>query len=74
MRSLVLDGRIALHMRLPAERELASALGVSVATVTAACDLLRESGYAHSRRGVGTWTALPDGRSPTSAASMMSGE
>ncbi|MEU9791142.1 GntR family transcriptional regulator [Streptomyces sparsogenes] len=74
VRSLGLDGRIALHTRLPAERELASALGVSRATVTAAYDLLRESGYARSRRGAGTWTALPDGRSPTSVASMVSGE
>ncbi|OMI35857.1 GntR family transcriptional regulator [Streptomyces sparsogenes] len=74
VRSLGLDGRITLHMRLPAEHELASALGVRRATVTAAYDLLRESGYAHSRRGAGTWTALPDGRSPTSVASMMSGE
>jgi len=61
---LVLDGRIALHARLPAERELAVALGVSRATVTAVYDLLRESGYAHSRQGAGTWTALPEGRTP----------
>ncbi|MGW3464799.1 GntR family transcriptional regulator [Streptomyces olivaceoviridis] len=38
-------------MRLSTERELASALGVSRATVTAAYDLLRESRYAHSRQG-----------------------
>ncbi|MCI3931529.1 MocR-like transcription factor YczR [Streptomyces sp. AN091965] len=62
---LVLDGRIALRVRLPAERELALALGVSRPTVTAAYDLLRESGYAHSRRGSGTWTALPEGRAPS---------
>ncbi|WFB06280.1 PLP-dependent aminotransferase family protein [Streptomyces sp. LX-29] len=74
VRSLVLNGRIALHMRLPAERELASALGVSRATVTAAYDLLRESGYAHSRRGAGTWTSLPDGQRPTSIASLPSDE
>ncbi len=42
--------------------------------MTATYDLLRESGYAHSRRGVGIWTTRPDGRSPTGAASMMSGE
>jgi DNA-binding transcriptional MocR family regulator len=74
LRSLVLDGRIALRMRLPAERELASVLNISRATVTAAYDLLRESGYAHSRRGAGTWTSLPDGQSPTSVASYLSGE
>ncbi|MEU4202813.1 PLP-dependent aminotransferase family protein [Streptomyces sp. NPDC045470] len=61
---LILDGRIALHVRLPAERELAPALGVSRATVTAVYDLLRESGFAHSRQGSGTWTALPAGRTP----------
>lgn len=63
--ALILDGRIALRMRLPAERELAAALRVSRPTVTAAYDLLRESGYAHSRRGSGTWTALPEGAAPS---------
>ncbi|MEV5595250.1 PLP-dependent aminotransferase family protein [Streptomyces sp. NPDC052496] len=61
---LILDGRIALHVRLPAERELAAALDISRPTVTAVYDLLRESGYAHSRQGAGTWTALPEGRTP----------
>ncbi|MFD0515403.1 GntR family transcriptional regulator [Streptomyces aureus] len=60
--TLILDGRIALHVRLPAERELAAALDTSRTTVTAVYDLLRESGYAHSRQGSGTWTALPEGR------------
>src|SRR5882757_142937 len=59
--ALILDGRIALHVRLPAERELAAALKTSRPTITAAYDLLRESGYAHSRQGAGTWTALPEG-------------
>ncbi|TKA09241.1 MocR-like transcription factor YczR [Actinacidiphila oryziradicis] len=63
--ALVLDGRIALHVRLPAERELAAALNTSRATITAVYDLLRESGYAHSRQGSGTWTALPEGRTPS---------
>ncbi|MET8433055.1 PLP-dependent aminotransferase family protein [Streptomyces sp900116325] len=63
--ALILDGRIALHVRLPAERELATALHTSRATVTAVYDLLRESGYAHSRQGSGTWTALPEGRTPS---------
>ncbi|SNS22694.1 transcriptional regulator, GntR family [Streptosporangium subroseum] len=61
---LILDGRIALHVKLPAERELATALSTSRATITAVYDLLRESGYAHSRQGSGTWTALPEGRTP----------
>ncbi|MFD7256933.1 PLP-dependent aminotransferase family protein [Streptomyces sp. NPDC059874] len=64
VRTLILDGRIALHVRLPAERELAEAVGASRATVTGAYDLLRESGYVRSRRGSGTWTELPDGHRP----------
>ncbi|BDM70372.1 GntR family transcriptional regulator [Streptomyces nigrescens] len=62
--TLILDGRIALHATLPAERELAVALGTSRTTITAVYDLLRESGYAHSRQGSGTWTDLPEGRTP----------
>ncbi|MFC5834765.1 PLP-dependent aminotransferase family protein [Nonomuraea insulae] len=62
--ALILDGRIALHVRLPAERDLAVALKISRPTVTATYDLLREAGYAHSRRGSGTWTALPEGARP----------
>ncbi|MFF4699991.1 MocR-like transcription factor YczR [Streptomyces chattanoogensis] len=62
--ALILDGRVALHVRLPAERELAVALKTSRSTVTAVYDLLRESGYAQSRQGSGTWTALPEGRTP----------
>ncbi|MGW6395711.1 MocR-like transcription factor YczR [Streptomyces sp. NPDC055103] len=65
IREALLDGRVALRLRLPAERELATVLEVSRTTVTGAYDLLRESGYAHSRRGAGTWTALPDGQAPT---------
>ncbi|GAA2198564.1 PLP-dependent aminotransferase family protein [Streptomyces bangladeshensis] len=62
--ALVLDGRVALHARLPAERELAAALGVSRPTVTSAYDLLRTHGYARSRQGSGTWTALPKETAP----------
>lgn len=69
VRTLLLHGRIALHVRLPAERELASTLGISRATVTAAYDLLREDGFARSRRGAGTWTELPDGHRPANVAS-----
>ncbi|MFD9911005.1 PLP-dependent aminotransferase family protein [Streptomyces sp. NPDC059063] len=68
IRTLLLDGRVPLHTRLPAERELAAALGVSRATVTAAYDLLRDGGYARSRRGASTWTELPEGRRPANVA------
>ncbi|MDQ2706586.1 MAG: PLP-dependent aminotransferase family protein [Actinomycetota bacterium] len=58
---LVLDGRLPLHTRLPAERELAVALRLSRTTVAAGYDRLRESGYLHSRRGAGSWTTMPEG-------------
>lgn len=74
VRTLLLDGRIPLRTRLPAERELATALGVSRATVTAAYDLLREGGFARSRRGAGTWTELPDGRRPAGVAAFPVGD
>ncbi|MEU9159672.1 PLP-dependent aminotransferase family protein [Streptomyces sp. NPDC048424] len=73
VRTLILDGRIALHVRLPAERELAEAVGASRATVTGAYDLLRESGYVRSRRGSGTWTELPDGHRPVGAHAIVGG-
>ena len=43
--ALVLDGRIATETRLPSERELAAALQLSRATVTAAYDALRTAGF-----------------------------
>ncbi|MEU8954766.1 PLP-dependent aminotransferase family protein [Streptomyces sp. NPDC048518] len=74
VRTLLLDGRIPLRTRLPAERELASALAVSRATVTAAYDVLREGGYARSRRGAGTWTELPEGGRPSNVAAFPAGD
>ncbi len=62
VRGLVRDGRLALGVRLPAERELAEALRVSRTTVTAAYRELRASGHLSSRRGSGSWTALPTGQ------------
>jgi DNA-binding transcriptional MocR family regulator len=61
LRSLVLEGRLAVESRLPAERTLAAALGVSRATVTGAYDQLREQGYVASRQGSGSWVTLPAG-------------
>ncbi|MEQ4301960.1 PLP-dependent aminotransferase family protein [Plantactinospora sp. B6F1] len=72
--ALILDGRIALHVRLPAERELATALNVSRATVTAGYDLLREGGFARSRQGSGTWTELPEGRRPSGVDRLLAPE
>jgi DNA-binding transcriptional MocR family regulator len=61
VRALLTDGRLSLGVRLPAERELAQALGLSRTTVTAAYRTLRESGHLTSRRGSGSWTTLPGG-------------
>ncbi|MGH3734717.1 MAG: PLP-dependent aminotransferase family protein [Micromonosporaceae bacterium] len=61
VRGLLVDGRLPLQLRLPAERELAAALDSSRTTVSAAYRTLRESGYLVSRRGAGSWTALPEG-------------
>lgn len=61
LRSLVLDGRLPLRARLPSERELAAALGLSRTTTAAAYDLLRDEGYVQSLRGSGSRIALPTG-------------
>src|SRR6478736_6930764 len=60
---LIGDGRIGLGTRLPSERELTEALGVSRTTVTRAYAALRDAGYAEARRGAGTFTRVPGGRS-----------
>ncbi|HAS1311910.1 TPA: PLP-dependent aminotransferase family protein [Enterobacter bugandensis] len=72
LRLLILDGRLALHTRLPGERELATALNVSRTTVSSALAHLREEGYLESRHGSGSRVILPDARAvPTlSAASV----
>ena len=61
VRMLVADGRVPLGTRLPAERELAAALTLSRATVTAAYARLRDDGWATARQGSGTFAALPPG-------------
>ena len=66
IRLLVLDGRIPLQSQLPAERELAAALGVSRTTVSSAYARLRDAGYLRSRRGSRSWTTLPSGERTTS--------
>lgn len=59
IRLLVLDGRIVADTRLPAERELATRLGVSRTTVTASYAELREAGYLVSLRGSGSVVRMP---------------
>ncbi|MEL4015577.1 MocR-like transcription factor YczR [Dryocola clanedunensis] len=60
LRLLILDGRLPLECRLPGERELAAALGVSRTTVATALALLRDEGYLASRQGSGSVTMLPE--------------
>jgi DNA-binding transcriptional MocR family regulator len=62
--ALVLDGRIATETRLPSERELALALQISRATVTAAYDALRADGFLASRTGSGSFVSVPPGSRP----------
>ncbi|WP_149828023.1 PLP-dependent aminotransferase family protein [Streptomyces tailanensis] len=62
VRLLVLEGRVPVAARLPAERELALSLSVSRTTVAAAYEALRTEGFLESRRGAGSWTAVPAGK------------
>lgn len=59
LRLLIADGRIMPGARVPSERELTDALGVSRTTVASAYRELRDRGYLVSRRGSGSVTALP---------------
>lgn len=54
LRGQITTGRIPSGVRLPSERALASALGVSRSTVVAAFDQLRSEGLIASRQGSGT--------------------
>src|SRR3954468_20805831 len=67
IRLLVLDGRLPRRPRLPGERDLAGALGVSRTTATAAYAALRDEGFLASRRGSGSWTRLPAARAAAPA-------
>ncbi len=62
LRLLIAGGRVDVDQRLPSERDLCSALGVSRTTVTRAYAALVEAGYAVARQGSGTYTRLPGGR------------
>ncbi len=67
VRLLCLDNRLAPATALPAERELATALGLSRTTVAAAYRSLRDSGHIASLRGSGSVT-LPLRRTDPGAA------
>lgn len=62
IRTLAVDGRLPPQVRLPSERELAVALGLSRTTVTRAYAELTAAGWAHPRVGSGTFLALPGRR------------
>ena len=64
LRDSILNGRLPLDARLPGERELARALGLSRTTVTAAYTLLRDEGFVQVRQGQRGTTSLPAGQSP----------
>ncbi|HEY5231693.1 MAG TPA: winged helix-turn-helix domain-containing protein, partial [Galbitalea sp.] len=59
IRLLVLDGRVPLGTRIPAERDLAAGLGLSRTTVSAAYAELRSAGFLSSIRGSGSIARLP---------------
>lgn len=61
VRLLIADGRVLHGTRLPSERELVSALGVSRNTVTRGYTVLRDQGYATARHGSGTVAQVPGG-------------
>jgi DNA-binding transcriptional MocR family regulator len=61
IRLLILDGRIPAGDALPPERELAAALDVSRTMVAGAWDRLKADGLVVSRRGAGSWAAIPAG-------------
>jgi DNA-binding transcriptional MocR family regulator len=62
VRLLIAGGRVDVDLRLPSERDLAVALGVSRTTVTRAYAALVDAGFAIARQGSGTYTRLPGGR------------
>lgn len=62
LQELIGDGRIPLGARLPSERAVTLALGVSRTTVTRVYEELVASGYARARQGSGTFTAVPEER------------
>lgn len=73
IRALILDGRIPLHTRIPAERALATTLGLSRATVTHAYGQLRREGYLTSRQGAGSWVTIPGGQRAAPEAALGAG-
>jgi len=61
LRVLVIDGRLPDGTRLPSERELAAAIGVSRTTTNRVYAELREAGLIASRQGSGSVVSVPYG-------------
>ena len=59
LQELIGDGRIPLGTRLPSERAVTLALGVSRNTVTRAYADLIAAGFATARQGAGTFATVP---------------
>src|SRR5690606_19758838 len=59
LQELIGDGRIPIGTRLPSERAVAAALGLSRITVARAYADLAEAGFAQARQGSGTYAAVP---------------
>jgi DNA-binding transcriptional MocR family regulator len=64
IRDLVSAGQLPPGTRLPAERDLATALATSRVTVASAYRVLREEGWARTRHGSGTVTDSPRDTAP----------
>ncbi len=62
LRLAILEGRLRPGARLPATRDLASAYGISRATMVTAFDQLKSEGYVEGRSGSGTYVSevLPE--------------
>jgi DNA-binding transcriptional MocR family regulator len=61
LRLLVMDGQLPDGVRLPSERELSVALGLSRTTVTNTYAMLRDLGVLAARRGAGNFVHQPEG-------------
>lgn len=59
LQELIGDGRIPIGTRLPSERAVTTALGVSRSTVSRAYAELIDAGFASARQGSGTYATVP---------------
>ncbi len=67
IRLLIVDGRITAGSRLPSERELAAATGLSRTTTSRVYAELRDAGLLRSRRGSGSVACVPFAESSASS-------